>query len=214
MGVQVCEGVRATQVRVHRGEVEGVGTDEGFIASKNVVNAAGPWAIEVGRWVGLEIPIINCMRSIVVTGPVPEVPSDRPFVEDTAAEWYYRPEGPGILMGMGKEPTDQFEVGFRMEVAERMIEVAVHRVPVLEKASMLTGWTGVRPLTPDDRPMLGPVTAVSGFVLNCGWGGTGIIQAPMAGQLVAEHVADGRASTMDISPFLIDRFEERQSERS
>jgi len=51
------------------------------------------------------------------------------------------------------------------------------------------------------------VPSVEGFILNCGWGGTGIIQAPIAGQLVAEIIRDGRASTLDIHPFLIDRFE-------
>jgi len=82
----------------------------------------------------------------------------------------------------------------------------VHRVPILEQATMLTGWTGIRPMTLDDRPILGPVPSVDGFILNCGWGGTGIIQAPIAGQLVAELVSDGRTSTMDTSPFRIERF--------
>jgi len=72
---------------------------------------------------------------------------------------------------------------------------------------MLTGWTGIRPMTLDDRPILGPVPSVDGFILNCGWGGTGIIQAPIAGQLVAELVSDGSASAMDINPFRIERFE-------
>jgi len=72
---------------------------------------------------------------------------------------------------------------------------------------MLTGWTGIRPLTLDDHPILGPVPSVDGFILNCGWGGTGIIQAPMAGQLVAEYISAGHTATMDIGPFRIERFE-------
>jgi glycine/D-amino acid oxidase-like deaminating enzyme len=47
---------------------------------------------------------------------------------------------------------------------------------------------------------------VDGFILNCGWGGTGIINAPIAGQLVAELISDGRTVTMDISPFWVERF--------
>jgi len=74
---------------------------------------------------------------------------------------------------------------------------------------MLTGWTGIRPMTLDDRPILGPVPSVDGFILNCGWGGTGIIQAPIAGQLVAELVGNGCTATMDIGPLSIDRFEGR-----
>ena len=209
MGVKLHEGVRATGIHVQHGRVEKVVTDKGSVATQVVVNAGGPWAIEIGRWVGVEIPIINSIRSIVVTTPFPDIPSDRPFVEDVTAEWYYRPEGPSILMGMGATPTDKLDVQFNMKVVEEMIETAIRRVPILERASMLTGWAGIRPMTPDDHPILGPVPSVDGLVLNCGWGGTGIIQAPIAGQLVAEYIGDGRALTMDIGPFSIERFAEK-----
>ena len=62
-------------------------------------------------------------------------------------------------------------------------------------------------MTADDRPILGPVPSIDGFILNCGWGGKGIIQAPIAGQLVAECIGDGQTSTMDIDPFRVGRFE-------
>ena len=121
-------------------------------------------------------------------------------------EWYFRPEGPGVLMGMGATPTEDLNVTFSHAMMNQMIEAAVHRVPVLEQASMLTGWTGIRPVTLDDHPVLGPVPSVEGFILNCGWGGKGIIQSPIAGQLVAELISERRTSTMDISAFGIERF--------
>ena len=61
-------------------------------------------------------------------------------------------------------------------------------------------------MIPDDRPILGPVPSIEGLVLNCGWGGTGIIQAPIAGKLLAEFLSHGTPSTMDISPLGIERF--------
>jgi sarcosine oxidase subunit beta len=177
-----------------------------------VVNAGGPWAIEIGRWVGVDIPIDNRARTVIVTEPIPELAPGRPFIEDLTAEWYYRPEGPSILMGMGKEPVDRMQVQPTYEMLDRMTRVACHRVPLLETARVQTTWAGVRPLTCDDRPILGPVDSLEGFFLNCGWGGMGIIQAPIAGQLVAEFVSDGHTTTMDIEPFGITRFcEQRQS---
>jgi len=98
------------------------------------------------------------------------------------------------------------EVSFSPEIVDEMIETAVHRVPVLEKASMLTGWAGIRPMSPDDRPILGPAPSIEGLVLNCGWGGAGIMQAPIGGQLVAEYISQGRATTMDISVLGVERF--------
>jgi len=87
-----------------------------------------------------------------------------------------------------------------------MIHPSIHRVPVLERASVATSWTGVRPVTLDDHPILGPVPSVRGFILNCGWGGTGIIQGPIAGQLVAEYISKGQTETMDIRPLGMERF--------
>ena len=62
-------------------------------------------------------------------------------------------------------------------------------------------------MTLDDHPILGPVPSVRGFVLNCGWGGTGIIQAPIAGELVAEYIANGHMETLDVSSLGIERFQ-------
>ena len=205
-GVKLYQGARATGIQVRNGQVEGVDTDQGFVATRLVVNAGGPWAIEIGRWVGVEIPIANSARSILITGPFSDIPSTRPFVKDMTADWYYRPEGVGFLMGRGKLPTENLDIQINFEMINEILDAAVHRVTVLERASMLTAWTGVRPLTSDDYPILGPAPSVDGFVLNCGWGGMGVIQAPIAGQFVAEYISDGRTSTMDIGAFGIERF--------
>jgi sarcosine oxidase subunit beta len=207
MGMRLYQDVRVKGIDVRNGKVEGILTDKGLISTKIVVNAGGPWAIEIGRWAGIEIPIINLARGILVTGPIPELPSDRPFVEDVTVEWYYRPEGRGVLMGMGTLPAEELDVQISYEMMDEMIKAAIHRVPLLEKTSVLKAWAGVRPMTLDDHPILGPVTPVEGLILNCGWGGTGIIQAPIAGQLVAEYISGGSTPTMDMDSLSIERFE-------
>jgi glycine/D-amino acid oxidase-like deaminating enzyme len=172
-----------------------------------VVNAAGPWAAEVGRWTGIDIPIVNRSRTILVTGPFAAIPPDRPFVEDISADWYYRPEGDGVLMGMGLEPVDNLsDPPTDPALVDRMIDAAVHRVPALEHASVHTTWTGVRPLTPDGLPVLGAAPAVDGLILNCGWGGLGIIMAPIAGVVAAEIIGRGRGETVDCGPLSLVRF--------
>ncbi len=56
MGVKLCQGARATGIRVRKGQVEGVLTDNGFVATQVVVNARGPWAVEIGRWMDVLPP--------------------------------------------------------------------------------------------------------------------------------------------------------------
>jgi sarcosine oxidase, subunit beta len=190
LGVRILEGVGARDVRCsgntvyRRGRVTGVVTDAGVIGTGVVVNAAGPWAGEVARWVGVELPLRNAARSIVVTGPTNAVPADYPFVEDLEVEWYLRPELDGVLMGMGDRPVAADYRGVDEAQVEAIVERAVHRVPGLATAGLQTAWTGVRPLTETGQPIVGHVGGPDGFLCNCGWGGVGLIMAPVAGEMI------------------------------
>lgn len=205
-GVQLYQGEKACGLRIEHGRVTGVETENGLIATGMVVNAAGPWAGEVGKWANVHLPLANQVRTIVMTGPLPDIPPDRPFVEDENAQWYFRPETGGVLMGMGNVPTKTPETQLDHEMVDRIVDYAMQRVPVLEKASLLTAWSGVRPLTEDGAPIFGNVPGLEGFLLNAGWGGFGIIQAPAAGQLMAELIHDGYTSTFESGAFRLDRF--------
>jgi sarcosine oxidase subunit beta len=206
MGVHLYEGEKALGLRIENRQVTGVETASGHIATRTVINAAGPWSAEIGRWAGIEIPLTNKLRTIVMTGPLPDIPADRPFVEDETVEWYFRPETGGVLMGMGNSPTKSPEAVLDTAMVNKIVDHAIHRVPVLEKASLLTSWSGVRPLTADGLPIFGSVSGLDGLLLNCGWGGMGIIQAPVAGQLMAEQVSNGRTSTFETTDLQLSRF--------
>ena len=206
-GVRFLQGVKATGITQRGGRVTGVKTDAGTIATPLVINAAGPWAIEVGRWAGLDIPILNSARSILVTAPLAAVPADHPFVEDLSVEWYFRPEIDGVLMGMGKRPAPDLNTATPPAMIDAMIDAAVHRVPVLAQAELLTAWTGIRPLTADGYPIVGAAPGIDGILLNCGWGGVGIIMAPIAGQLLADLVTSGRSDLVDVGRFSLSRFD-------
>lgn len=205
-GVKLHQGEKALGLRIENGHVTGVETSEGVLSTNTVVNAAGPWAQEVGSWANVHIPLTNKARTIVMTGPLPEIPAGRPFVEDETVEWYFRPETDGVLMGMGNVPTLSPETQLDNKMVDQIVDYAVYRVPVLEKASLLTAWSGVRPLTADGRPIFGAAPNVGGFLLNVGWGGVGIIQAPVAGQLMAELIRDGHTSTFDTRELGLERF--------
>lgn len=205
-GVTLLQGEKARGLKIENGRITDVETSSGLIATDTVVNASGPWAHEVGTWANVNIPLTNKVRTIVMTGPLSDIPQDRPFVEDENVEWYFRPETGGVLMGMGNVPTEFPETYLDNEMVDNIVDHAVQRVPVLEKASLLTAWSGVRPLTPGGRPIFGIVPDVEGFLLNVGWGGVGIIQSPIAGQLMAELIHDGHTSTFGSQELALDRF--------
>jgi sarcosine oxidase subunit beta len=206
LGGQVKQGVAATGIVVEGECVAAVETTEGRIDTPVVVNAAGADARAVAAWVGLDLPIDNRTRSIYVTAPFPQVADSHPFTYDVARQWYYRKEGPGVLIGMGVEKGRSAADAINTDLLPDVIDVAIHRVPALAEARIQSGWTGIRPLTPDNLPILGPVKGLDGYVNDCGWGGEGVMLAPVGGQLIAEFIADGATSTFALEPFQLARF--------
>ena len=88
----------------------------------------------------------------------------------------------------------------------RAVERAIARVlPGVEKSEHVETWRGLRPLTPDDRPILGRPRAFENLVVATGHGMSGISQGVISGKLVAELVAGERPS-LDVAPFSPDRF--------
>lgn len=205
-GVDLRVGVAATAIHAPKGKVESVDTAEGRVYCEHVVNAAGAAAKQVASWVGLDLPIENRRRSILILPPVPGVKDRSPMVEDAQEEYYYRPDNEGILFGLGKDVTSEISRTVDSEVLSRARGFARHRFPPLQEMQPVKGWSGLRPLTPDGRPIIGPVDEVLGYVNCCGWGGEGIQHAPAGGQLVSEVIALGRAESLDITPFLYRRF--------
>ncbi len=209
LGARLLNDVEVTGIEVAGGRVRGVVTNRGMVSTPIVVNAAGPWAGEVGKMAGVEIPIVPIRRQIVVTGPIPEVPPDFPFVIDFAQSLYFHREGPGILTGMSNpnEPP-----GFDQSVDEEWelvhLEAAMKRMPILEKATLASHWAGLYEVTPDAHPILGRVPELEGFYIIGGFSGHGFMHGPICGLLLAEEVLDGQAHTLDISSLSITRFRE------
>ncbi|MBK8020648.1 MAG: FAD-binding oxidoreductase [Chloroflexi bacterium] len=207
LGVEICQGARAAGIRHENGRIAAVETTDGVVQTRWVVNAAGADAALVGSWVGIDIPIANRVRNVFVTDAFPSIPDDAcPFVWDAATEWYFRKEHSGLLIGTGKRKLPAAADGIDWTYLDEVFDRVVHRLPGVAEVGIAYGWSGMRSLSPDHRPILGPVDGVPGFVNSCGWGGEGIMHSPIGGQLVAETIAYGAARTFPMEPFLLSRF--------
>jgi sarcosine oxidase subunit beta len=130
------------------------------------------------------------------------------MVVDFASSMYFRPEGPGLLLGMtDRSEPSSFNTNTDDQFLAMLIEHAVRRVPALEGVDLLSGWAGLYDVTPDANPILGPLPGINGLLMAAGFSGHGFMHAPATGQLMAELIVDGRAHTIDISPFAFERFE-------
>jgi sarcosine oxidase subunit beta len=208
LGVQCLNNVEVTGIQVEAGRVVGVDTNQGKVSTPVVVNAAGPWAGQIGQLAGVEVPIVPLRRQIMTTTPLPEVPQDFPFVLDFAQSLYFHREGDGILTGMSNNDE---KAGFDQTVDDDFemvnLEAAIARMPCLEKASMLSHWAGLYEVTPDAHPIYGK-TPVDGFFIVAGFSGHGFMHGPISGKLMTECILDKKFVSLDVSMLDLARFSE------
>ena len=197
-GVRIVEDTPVTGIVVERGRVAGVLTPAGPIATRLVVNAAGPWAPLVGRMAGLALPVDPRRRHIFVTDAFDGIRHPMPLVTDTGSGFYCRSEQGAILMSPGDiGATTEYEAQVDWSMLELAVEKAMRRIPALEGAQVRHAWAGLRPLTPDGRAILDWAPGVEGLYLAVGFCGHGFQHSPAVGETVAEVLLDGR-STLDI----------------
>jgi sarcosine oxidase subunit beta len=205
-GVTFAEDAAVTAISCGNGRVADVRTTSDEIEARTVVNAAGPWAAQVAKLAGIELPIEPLRRHIFVTEPVPGLEEDFPLTIEFASGLYAHRESGGVLLGMA-DPNEKpgFDDSVNQDFMPTVVERALARFPVLERTSIKTGWAGLYEDTPDKHPILGKVDGVEGFINAAGFSGHGIMHAPATGELIAELIVDGRTS-LDISALSFSRF--------
>lgn len=210
-GAQVIQGCRAHSVLVEGEAVVGVETDRGRFAAPVVVDVAGAWAAELARTAGVDVPVETWRHDTAYFG----LPEGRgpglPIVIDEANQVYFRPEGREMMLvglesgnTLGGSPDRPLEP-LRPAALEEMVTRVCHRVPWMAEGTLRTAHGGQDGITPDQRSILG-AAGPDGFFLACGFSGTGYKTAPAVGACMAELILDGRAATVDISGYSLDRF--------
>jgi len=209
LGAVCLTDTEATGIEIAGNRVAGVRTTRGDISCPTVLNAAGPWAAEIGRMAGIEIPVAPTRRQLFISTPIPSLPADFPFVFDFARSLYFHREGPGVLSGMSNPSQGP---GLDQSIDETWelnhLEAAAARMPALENAGIANHWAGLYEITPDAHPILGAVRGLAGFYCATGFSGHGFMHGPGAGLLLAEEIVDGAATSVDISSLNLSRFEQ------
>ncbi len=216
LGARIETGVAVTGIRVEPDagpsaagpgrRVTGVETSAGPVAARRVVNCAGPWAAEVGRMAGVDVPVTPVRRHIFTTRPFAGAPARSTMVVDFATSLYFHRESGGVLMGMARDEPPGYDTSVDPEFQYAVLERALERYPRLAGATIAKAWAGLYEVSPDAHPILGPVPGLSGFLLANGFTGHGFQHAPAVGLLLAEVILDGGARTLDIAPLAYDRF--------
>jgi sarcosine oxidase subunit beta len=173
-----------------------------------VVNAAGPWAGAVGELLGAPVPLVPQLHGAVVIqldGPVtPRLPFVMDYVPGSGQPGvYFRPERPDqLIAGLHVEEVVDAAVSPDIplgrvsdSVIESLVDRLTGRLREIEGAAVSRSWTGIYPMTPDHRPIVGRHPERGDVVCALGAGGNGIQLAPAIGRVAAEALLGVSART-------------------
>jgi dimethylglycine dehydrogenase len=180
-----AEIVRQNRVLDTRQRADGtwdVITEKGAVHAEHVVNAGGLWAREVGRFVGLELPILAMEHQYFITEDLPELKGQPELLHviDFEAEIYMRQERQGMLLGTYERagvpwspqatPWDfgQDLLPNDLERIAPSVTVAFEHFPRLESAGIKKVVNGPFTFAPDGNPLVGPIKGLKNYWVACG----------------------------------------------
>lgn len=194
------------------GRVSSVIVENEEVEARAFVNAAGAWAGEVGRLAGVAVPVRPLRRQAAVTRPFGELPEEMPMTIWADDGFHLRVRDGRVLLLMPDEPrgADPFDTTVEDEWVEEVFRVAGERVPCLKGAEVdrAACWAGLYEMSPDRHALLGAAPEAENFYFANGSSGHGVMHAPALGQLLAEIILDGKATTLDVHALRPSRFAE------
>jgi glycine cleavage system T protein len=219
-GAQIRPHTRVVAIGTDHGRVTGVAVEHKGerteIRADVVVNAGGMFAPEIGRMVGVNIPIIPMAHEYLFTEPIVGVHPGLPQLRDPDNLVYYREEVGGLCMGgYERHPApwalDGIPADFNGKLLapdwprfEEIMAGAVRRVPAIADAGINRMINGPEGFTPDNEFILGE-SEVRGFFVAAGFCAHGIAGAGGIGRQMATWIVDGEPE-LDLWKMDIRRF--------
>ena len=227
-GAKIYEGVTATKIFKNQNKVTGVEWtnrhgERGRISCEEIVNCAGMWGHSVGKMLGTNIPLHACEHFYIVTEPIAEL-TQLPVLRVPDECAYYKEDAGKMLLGafeLNAKPWgmsgipkdfefDQLPEDF--EHFEPILEMAVNRVPMLEKAGIHTFFNGPESFTPDDAYHLGRSPEMENVWVAAGFNSIGIQSAGGAGMALAQWMQD-KEKPFDLGDVDISRMQPFQGNK-
>ncbi len=203
---------------IEKNRVVGIKANKENYYADNIVVCTGVWTKKVLETIEIDVPIIPRKGEILVTERLPRVLDcnilSGSYIAAKLQKGNDNPYGIGLAIGQTKSGSlliggSREFVGFDhstnskviREIAKRAIQV----FPFLKHVHLIRTFSGFRPFTPDNLPILSEVPEVAGLFIAAGHEGDGIALAPITGKLMAEMICEQKTD-FEMKPFSIERF--------
>lgn len=230
-GVEIRRHAKVNRIEQRSGHWE-VGTEDGTaVNSETVVLATGSWAPQLGKLLGLDLPITPRRGQLVITEQIPVIGQTHlwsasylaskvdPTLLPNRTE-YEKKIGLGFAFSRTKEGnhvigSTREQAGYDKSTVVNafaaILKQARRFVPILSEANVIRTISGFRPACKDGKPIVGPIDSLPGFFVAAGHEGDGISLAPITGVNVAAMITgapvDRRFDELNYSRFTANRME-------
>jgi len=219
LGASVERFTRVHSLAQRRDGSWDVTTDKGSIHAEHVINCAGLWAREVGRLVGIELPVLAMEHHYLITEDIPELAGRNHEIVNTtdyAGEIYMRQERGGALIGTYEphgiawspvKTPDDFSMQLLPDDFERLapcFEEGFRHFPALGRVGIRKAINGPFTFAPDGNPLVGPIRGLRNYWVACAVM-AGFSQGGGIGLVLSHWIAHGDPGqdilSMDVARF-------------
>lgn len=200
------ESASAEELVVEGGAVTGVRTASGdqYDAS-TVVIAGGAWSPEFGAQLDIPLPV-EPQRGQILHLTHPTIDTSQWPIVSTFNGHYLAPwPDDRVVFGATRETGTGFQPHTTVSGIHGLLDSVMELVPVLSESEITEIRVGLRPVSADGDPILGPIPTTEGVFVATGHGPGGLHRGPYSGKLIAE-IVQGQEPEMDISAFYAARF--------
>lgn len=204
LGVEYHFNEKVIDILKKNNKITGIKTTKGQYNTKNIINAAGAHARDIGNMVGLDVPVEPESHEAGITEPVnrffsPMVVDIRlcsdPKFGDSKNYYFYQNKEGKIIFCLTPNPnilgTDRRETSsFLPQISKRMIQL----LPRLRNIKVRRTWRGLYPMTPDGNPIVGKINEIEGYINAVGMCGQGFMIGPGLGELLSRLLTEKTTS--------------------
>ncbi|OZU90547.1 hypothetical protein CIL03_05220 [Virgibacillus indicus] len=223
-GASIQTYTEVTGIKTQDGKITGVQTNQGYIATELVINAAGPFASQIAEMAGVGLTIMPRRGVILISEKVEPMINGNILCSQYMASKHFTSKSEknapsyGIGLSLGQTESGNLLIGGSREFKgyDRKVEphvlsaIAAHAcriAPALNKIKIIRSMVGFRPYTGDGLPIIDWAREVDGFVVAAGHEGDGIALAPITGKLVTGLVNNDSKSSDLLEPLKMDRLQ-------
>jgi sarcosine oxidase subunit beta len=216
LGVEFQLDTPAFRVLTEAGRVTGVETARGTISASTVVIIAGAWANGLLGPLGIDLGLTpRPARVAVFRWAFDRSPRHLTYIDHINETWARPVDGANTLGGAevaqeGSADPEHVSESLSQVQIDLTRRQLIRRFPDMRHSTMRGNWAGVLMMSKDARPIIGPLEQYQGLYAMAGDSGTSFKTAPAIGKCLSELITEGRAATVDLTPFRASRFAEGQ----